>query len=168
MSVNQVILPRKWGRTVDEIFEKVEPCVRYEKPKFDRHGGPITAVTSRQAETSATPATDQIMNFDTEKIDIENAVVNKILNPITYKQVVAATVKEESSLKEAARRFSRIPELELHNFGINRKIVVAQEASVLVNDLFDSAEIAKFAPVELQTEGLVQLAELDATGSLGN
>lgn len=166
VSVNEVILPRRWGRTVAEIFTNVQPCVVYIKPHLTEKGVPFTSgvVHNSVKKDDINSASSFTLTFD--KVATENAVVNKILNPISYKKSIVDAAVEEQFINSCAKKFSNIPDKVLSIFLKNRNRVAAQASNVLVRDMETSLNVKAKSSDTLRSEGLHQLEKLDAKGTL--
>lgn len=161
-----MILPRRWGRTVAEIFTNVQPCVVYEKPRLTEKGVPYTSGVVRNAVEKDVIHSASSFTLTFDRAATEYAVVNKILNPISYKKSIVDAAVEEKFINSCAKKFSKITDKVLSSFLKNRNRVAAQVSNVLVRDMATSLIVEAISSNALRIEGFHQLEKLDAKGTL--
>lgn len=180
VTTSQMLYPSRWGRRVSQVFTEIQPCVSYQQPKNrrrrrasrflkqSRFGDSVLASVEHAARNRPAGNASNVLNMLTKSVKAteEDAVVNKIINPLGYQKSVLHTAVEQRFLSTCALKFSRIPQEYVQKFATMRKYVVTVTQKILTKDVSEPIPVISKTSRDLVRQGLKELRDLDEKGTI--
>lgn len=148
VSIDEVMNPPEWGRTVKDILDDISNCVVYQEPSRRQGSSPQAAFAAPAAASQ--PLQDSSSSGDEKKFAEEKANDGK-----AYKEKVEEIKEEQESVLEGAK-FSNSPPEMVQSALETKKVVQAMLSDVLKSDIENPDAVLEKKEADIEKEGAEQ------------